>query len=280
MRKLVKITAIAGIVCCLVGVGVITAGAMMGGDEQVKQWFNNSVEGNFSVSGAHHQESNYRRQEGTSTSTVLPTGSSTNVYQGIRKIEIDAALGFVEIHTEDRSDSTDTSIRVEAHCDESHGTNPYAIVQEREELKIENRNMAHKSGGTHHDDCNLNIYVPKNYTFDSLEVEMATGQFKTSHIAARELDLVLASGDMNLGNIQADQVDIECMAGNIELELSGRKADYNYDIECAAGKVILGGAKADTFSSVHREEKIQNGARKSVDVECAAGNVTIEYTEE
>lgn len=262
MKKVVKITSILGIVFCLVGVGMITAGAMMYDDKQIEEWMD---------------DLDITKEKISADSVDFYTEISGNVYQGIQKIEIESALGWVEIHTENRSDPTDTSIRVEIFDENGKGKNPYEIVQEHDELKIKNRRAIHGDMENHHEKYRVDIFVPENYTFEAVEVDIAAGAFSTAGIAVQDLELHLATGQMSLGAVQADYVEIECVAGSIDMEVTGKKTDYNYEIGCAAGEVTL---KEDTFKKLHKEEKIQNGAKKSVDIECVAGNVYVSYTEE
>ena len=62
--------------------------------------------------------------------------------------------------------------------------------------------------------------------------------------------------------------------GNMELTLSGKETDHNYEIECAAGNVDIG---SFSVSAMAAEKVINNNAVSNFDIECSMGNITIDF---
>ena len=58
---------------------------------------------------------------------------------------------------------------------------------------------------------------------------------------AREVDLEVGMGEcVYYGTILKD-LDAQCDLGNMEIMVTGSMKDYNYEIECNAGSINLGG---------------------------------------
>lgn len=160
--------------------------------------------------------------------------------------------------------------------------------------------------------CRITLYVPENSSFDEVEIEVGAGQLKLADILAKELSAEVGAGEMILSDIIVDNIeasvgmgrvsldnvqvqtldaevgmgslelqgdilqkaDLECSMGSIEMTLNGKEEDFNYYLEGAMGNVSIG---RDSFSGFAQERTIQNNADKSINVECAMGNINISF---
>ena len=130
---------------------------------------------------------------------------------------------------------------------------------------------------------------------DVILLEVGAGQIDTSKIICDTLDISVGMGevlvkDMQVGTLQAEvgmghlsmegsveeKADVECSMGSMELKLEGSQKDFDYDLECGMGNLVLG---EDSFSGLSSERFIDNGAGKKMNVECAMGEVEISFTE-
>lgn len=163
-------------------------------------------------------------------------------------------------------------------------------------------------------DNRVEIRVPKNSYFEEITIDAGAGIVEISALKAGELELQGGAGQFLLsgmelgemyakigaGQMEASQMqvrnaefsvgvgeclfdgaitgnlDAECGMGNMELTLSGKETDHNYEIECAAGNVDIGGFSVPAMAA---EKVIDNNAASDFDIECSMGNITIHFTD-
>ena len=118
--------------------------------------------------------------------------------------------------------------------------------------------------------------IGHNIRVGELEVSVGAGQVDLSGMDVEVLDAEIGMGELvGSGSIQK-RANLECSMGNLELTLSGREQDFNYQLEVAAGNLTLG---RNSYSGLAQEHEIQNGADKNLEIECSMGNVEILFTE-
>ena len=161
--------------------------------------------------------------------------------------------------------------------------------------------------------CRIVLYVPENAYFDEAEIEVGAGRLEFDSLRAKEISLSVGAGQISLDDLQTDSLevsvglgqielkkavmgtldaevgvgefvaagilngdaDVECSMGNVTLTLEGSLRDYNYELSKAMGNVTLGNSSSSGFSS---GKYVDNGANKTIDVDCAMGNVTVQFT--
>jgi len=163
-------------------------------------------------------------------------------------------------------------------------------------------------------DCKITLYVPDGYYFDSVEAELGAGMIELDSLKSRETRLDVDAGQIIISSVQSDklrlaigmgeilladmevqnleaEVDmghlhaegsilgdatIECDMGSIEMVIKGAWEDFDYNLECGMGNLVVGD---DSFSGLSNEKKVNNGTGKSMNVECNMGNMEITFTE-
>lgn len=161
--------------------------------------------------------------------------------------------------------------------------------------------------------CRIILYVPKGVHFDDAEIEVGAGRLEFDSLQAKDITLSVGAGQISLSDLQAEELevsvglgqialekavmgkldaeigmgefvatgtlngdaDVECAMGNVSLTLEGNLRDFNYELSKAMGNVTLGNSSSGGFSS---EKYMDNGANKTIDVDCSVGNVTIQFT--
>lgn len=156
------------------------------------------------------------------------------------------------------------------------------------------------------------LYLPQDYEFDQVEIDMGAGELEFDRLNAKEASLEVGAGRILLGSAKAQElkaevgagqiefkdmavgkldvevgmgeflaqgavsgdVEVDCSMGNVEIELEGRKEDFNYQLEGAMGSIQLDG---DNMGGFAQEKSISNGADKSMRIECAMGNITLKF---
>lgn len=162
--------------------------------------------------------------------------------------------------------------------------------------------------------CHITLYVPRDFSFVSVEVAMGAGTLDFSELKAREdislevgagqivvksiqsaghLELEIGAGEIRLQDMEAGElaaeigmgsftaegsvtgnVEIQCSMGNVELDLADSEESFDYVIQCAMGSINLGGG---SYSGLAQEKRIQNGAARTMEIECSMGNVEVNF---
>lgn len=118
--------------------------------------------------------------------------------------------------------------------------------------------------------------IGRNIQVGELEVSVGAGQIELPGMNVDVLDAEIGMGELvGTGSIQKS-ASLKCSMGNLELTLSGREEDFNYQMEVAAGNLTLG---RSSYSGLARKRGIQNGADKNLEIDCSMGNVRISFME-
>lgn len=294
MKRVIKWSLIIGVIISLLGIGMITAGAMMGGGDGLPAYLK-----------SHHYTigwyDDYRdwddwdsRRVEIDTSNYV--SSERGIYENIRELEIKSAVGTIELVEEQRDDPQDLSIRVERLKPDGSSRQDYEIRQEREELKI------YSKGNQRHwlleDTESLIIYIPEGYRFGKVEVELNAGGFYAYaeamyadelelHLQAGEividggevgsLDVECAAGKVECSALVTRHADVECQAGSVEIWMAGTKEQYNYELECQMGTIILAGEEEERYTGLSQKTRLDHRASNQVELECAAGEIIVNF---
>lgn len=160
---------------------------------------------------------------------------------------------------------------------------------------------------------NVYLYLPKGMDLSTIDIEMGAGsiesialeaneisleagagRFEIEGLSGNEIDIAAGAGDIivetiDVGELDAEvaagsieltgevigNVDLECAAGRISLILDAMETDFDYEIECSVGGIDLNG---DEYTGLATERSIDNHAGREMNIECAAGNITVAFT--
>lgn len=114
---------------------------------------------------------------------------------------------------------------------------------------------------------------------DQFYAEVGAGEFDASAtITADKCDLQVGAGTIDIETIDANEISANCGTGEIDMELSGKEQDYNYEISCGIGEVDINDSQ---FSGLGVEKTISNdGAKRKVTLECGMGEIDVSFTNE
>lgn len=111
---------------------------------------------------------------------------------------------------------------------------------------------------------------------DSLEMEIGMGQIDIKDVNVKDLEAEIGMGNLMVEGTIDGSVDANCSMGNMDLMITGSLQDFNYKLDGAMGNIDLG---SESYSGLGVSKKIENGAGKNMEIECAAGNITIRFTD-
>lgn len=112
-----------------------------------------------------------------------------------------------------------------------------------------------------------------------LSVEVGAGEFSGyGNITAANCDLQVGAGTIDIDQIDVQKLNADCGAGEIDMVVTGKEKDYNYDLSCGMGEINL---EDSEYSGIGIEKNISNeGARKDMVLECGMGEIDVEFTGE
>lgn len=165
-------------------------------------------------------------------------------------------------------------------------------------------------------DCRITLYLPRDYRFHEVEVELGAGQMDFGTLYAdsaslevgagqitvydraevSNLEVSVGVGSIDLGTLEADELEVEvgmgafvvteadirrgadvnCSMGSVDMTVRGRESDFNYELECAMGAINLGEWE---YAGLGQEKKIDNGASREVKLECSMGYIDMRFME-
>ena len=112
-----------------------------------------------------------------------------------------------------------------------------------------------------------------------LSVEVGAGEFSGyGNITAAYCDLQVGAGTIDIDQLDIQKLNADCSAGEIDMVVTGKEKDYNYDLSCGMGEINL---EDSEYSGIGIEKNISNeGARKDMVLECGLGEIDVEFTGE
>lgn len=293
MKKLIKVCLIAGIICVFVGGGITAAAAVLGGAMAIGNYEKSYLWSDHWMDVVDHVDHNLERWDHTwdepdsSHDDISLAVSEANrmSFGDIRKLELKAGVGTIEIVEGD----TNGEVQV-AFADDTF----YDCFREDDKLEIKlGRNWKMTDLKSHDKRGNIKITIPKDYTFHKVELEIGAGTIEADKIYADSLEVEVKAGELTVsggkvGSLSAEcsagsiycraevthEIEAEAKAGSIELLLAGSKEDYNYELRCRAGSLEVGGS---VYEGMNAKEKIDNGAGKTAELECSAGEIIVNF---
>ena len=112
-----------------------------------------------------------------------------------------------------------------------------------------------------------------------LSMEVGAGEFSGyGNITAAYCDLQVGAGTIDIDQLDIQKLNADCGAGEIDMVVTGKEKDYNYDLSCGMGEINL---EDSEYSGLGIEKNISNeGARKDMVLECGMGEIDVEFTGE
>lgn len=220
----------------------------------------------------------------TDEGNIILAEDIRETYGGVRKIDARIYAGTVEILPGDVREVTV----------ETDGISKQLGLQtsmDGDELKITTREnlwrISHVGTGT------IYIYIPRDLTLDELSVDLGAGSLYLEQISAENLSVDSGAGEADAYDIRVAEAELHCGVGRIsgsgyvseelkadvgvgklEFTAAGREKDYDYDIDVGVGDVRCGD---DDFSGLGAERKIDNGAGRTITIDCGAGSAVVNF---
>lgn len=109
---------------------------------------------------------------------------------------------------------------------------------------------------------------------EEIEVSVGAGDIKLTDAVLKDVKVEVGAGNFAIEGAVSGNISADCAMGNITLKLEGSETDFNYDIECVTGNITIG---SHEYSGLAQKQRIDNNAEKSIELDCAMGNVEVEF---
>lgn len=288
MKKGLKWLLAAGITACLLGIGMMTAGAMMGGLEQL----------------AYFPYSDYDKHimSGRISSEITATDSISNAdeggtveYPSIRELKIEVVGdSLVELIELDREELPEDTIRI---IHSGSGEISYKLNTKGDTLIISSPDTRRNFLGRRSVE-DLEIYIPRNYQFRSVSIECVSGELDAEALYTQKLEVEAVSGSVDIGGGQVDtlavecvsgsaeckarinrEADVECTSGTVDITMAGSWQSYDYQWSCLSGTITADGRELETGHLGEQKEQ-KYGTGNKVELECVSGTINLNYDNE
>lgn len=286
MLKIAGVVAILGVVC------MVIAFAMGLTTDRFMQMLR---DGRFALVIKNGQIVKYTEEpmnEGESNSVGLVTGESDEetvdewqffLSEDCKSLDVEFGAGVLDIHYDDVDD-------IQIYHEN--------IKQFKAEVKngVLKINTGHEVYIDDADNRQLVIVLPRDMQFDEVDLDIAAALAHIDGILAKDVSITIGAGQANVSNITADHMEMEvgagaaivssldakeieakCGMGQIDVEVTGAQADYNCDVECGMGEVVVGNHSYGGVGTQHHGD--DHEATKHIDVECGMGEVTVKFME-
>ena len=170
---------------------------------------------------------------------------------------LDLEVGAAEVEIIENTSGEDILVRTNGD---------YNIYMKESVLHLETRK--------HAESHQLIVEIPSNMSFDSVDIEAGACKMEVDSLNTRELEVEVGAGTVVIKQCTLQEGDINVGMGTAEICLDGSFEDYNYEIDCGAGRIQIG---HESFDGVATERNIDNHANANVDIECGMGNVVIGF---
>ena len=206
---------------------------------------------------------------------------ATEEFRDIKNLEIHGEGGNVELIEYDG-----TTIKVVAQNISSR----VKIGNEPDTLVIKNTFRFLSIANINDVGTDLKIYVPRDYQFnhvslevdagvftvpalkaEKIEIDVDAGSFEADKLTAAYTKVEVDAGDVNISYLNSNYSVFDCDVGNIDVMMSGSESDYSYSTKCDVGDVNIGNYHSEGLSDEHQS----HGGPRKIEADCDAGSITI-----
>lgn len=123
----------------------------------------------------------------------------------------------------------------------------------------------------------LRIVIPKDKKLKSVKMDLGASKAKIVDLKADTVEIELGVGEAVFQNLDAQRIVAENGVGKMELQLVGKEEDYNYQVECGIGSIVIG---EKTYGSLEESQIIVNdGAERIMNLESGIGKIKVDFAE-
>ena len=124
------------------------------------------------------------------------------------------------------------------------------------------------------------IELDGDFKAEQMEVNVGAGTIENSgSLDIKEADFTVGVGTADISELQVENLKGSCGMGEMELTLTGKAADYNYELKCGLGNLELDDSLETSITSGNKQITNED-ATKNIKLDCGMGNVQVEFEED
>ena len=147
------------------------------------------------------------------------------------------------------------------------------------------------------DEAKMILRIPAHLEFEELDIYLNSSSLEAERLDAKELRVNINASaaeirevnagvlevENNAGSLWAygtigEKMEVDCNAGTTEMQINGSYDEFNYEVDCSVGAIRLGNKD---YSGLKSTVSLKNeGAKKTMDLNCGVGNIDIQLDEE
>ena len=195
------------------------------------------------------------------------SNSKVQIDEECRGMDIEFAAGLLEIYYDDVK-----TIQV------NHSNIPNLKVETKSGILVIQDDSKLNMGVHNTEGRKLEIILPENTSFEEVSLEIGASKAGISDIVTNHFELEVGAGEASIENLSVQELEVEAGVGKVDIEIAGAEKDYNYDLECGIGKIIVG---ENSWNGIGAKQRITNeGAKKQMHIKCGVGEVNVHFTRE
>ena len=274
MKRFLKVILILAAVFGVAGLGLTAGGAAMGatmGDVSVLD-HEDSWEVEDSEEDMDEQEDDFQAaaESAVTEKGVLADSADSSAYTKIYEASAVSDL-FCDLRYEELVLKTWNEDKVQVKVS-GKDHNRIQISNNNGSLRIaSNQKVRNRS---------IEIFCPENLSFQKIKLQMGAGTIEnSSSLDIKEADFTVGVGTADISELQVENLKGSCGMGDMELTLTGKATEYNYELKCGLGNLEVDDSLETSITSGNKQ--ITNeGAVKNIKLDCGMGNVQVEFEED
>lgn len=308
MKKFTKISLIVCLVLVCISAVCLGAGLAMG--SSLKEVWSMAEEGQFNIGNWNIGRDHFYWGTDDGEELQVLSGVVQECFPAEEIDRFEMALGYGEIQI---IDSTTKNIEVFVDAPQR---NTYICKNDKGTLKLKDRTSGHH-GNTAHHGVVVTVAIPEGKVFEDVSLVTNAGQIEISHniqadnaeidldageltadsfqtagefaievgaghvsietFTARDLDVECGVGTVEMRGEVSGEAEADCGVGQITMELRGDEKSYDYEVNCGLGEVSINDR---SYTSLSDDMNIDNGAGRTVSLECGVGQIDLTVEEE
>ena len=109
---------------------------------------------------------------------------------------------------------------------------------------------------------------------DTAEISVGAGKIEIAAIEVKDLNMDTGVGQMEITGSVTGDVVADCGVGALDLALSNKEQDFNYEIDCGLGEIKVG---SNNFSGFDGTKSMDNDASQDMEIDGGVGSIKVTF---
>ena len=208
-------------------------------------------------------------------------GTTVKSFDGVERLEVDVPDTAVSIRT-----YPGETVLVDTDSLTEEMRRDLEILSDGKELRVDLDHEWYLDG-----ENIIYISIPEKLALKEVSAEIGGGWLEVSGVEAEEISVEIGAGQGIVRSFTAEKIVADCGAGQLIVEGSGQKlteigcntgeviltvpgdeSDYDYEVDCNIGEVVIGG---EYYDGIRNRIEAGNDSGRTIKAECDIGRLEI-----